>query len=298
MKRGRITAVLLLLVTTAIWGIAGPVIKGTLSYFPPFTFLFFRFGLVFIFALPLYLWYLGLHKLRAKDFFILTIYGLMATTINLSLIFVGYDKTTALEGTLISSLYPMFIVLLGVFFLREKITKLEIAGLALVVIGSIATVFEPLFFGNGMAISHTFGNSLILLADLEWAFFVLFTKKSFDKYPPLLVILHSSIVAFLSFIPLALVENNLSLPNFQYLISNTDALYGVIYMAFLSYFVAYFLYEVAMSKIEISRGSVFAYLQPIFAAPLAVFWLEEKLTIPFLAGAAVIALGVVLSEWK
>ncbi len=69
-------------------------------------------------------------------------------------------------------------------------------------------------------------------------------------------------------------------------------------MAILSYVLAYFLYNFGISKIEVSEAAIFSYLQPLFAAPLAVLWLKEIVTLPFLFGASVIALGVFLSEYR
>lgn len=293
-----------LLTTAALWGIAGPVIKATLAYLPPFTFLFYRFFLVIIITLPWYFLYLKKHPLKWSDLLPLSFLGFLATTLNLGLIFVGFEKTTALDGTLLSSVTPIFIVILGVTFLKEKVKRHEFLGLILVVVGSFITVVQPLLESQVFAWQNAFGNLLILIAGFVWAGFVLFSKKSFSHFPPLLITLHSSMVAFITFLPLALWESNfpLLLSNFKIhllpsIIYHPEFL-GVFYMAFISYLLAYFLYEYGMSKIEISEGSIFAYLQPIFAAPFALLWLGESITLPFVAGAAIIALGVVLSEWK
>lgn len=298
MFKDRTKAYFALLLTAVIWGIAGPVIKVTLGTLPPFTFLFWRFLLVCLVAVPLYIFYIKKHPLRFSDLLPLSMFGLMSTTINLSLIFLGFEKTTALDGSLISSITPIFIVIAGILFLKEKEEKKEIFGLALVIVGTIITVFQPLLSKKALAVENSFGNFLILLAGIEWAFFVLWTKKLFKKYPPLLVTLHSAIVALITFLPLALLENNFHFPNYQLLIANYNVLLGVSYMAFLSYLLAYFTYEYGMSKIEISEGSLFSYLQPLFAAPFAIIWLGEVITLPFLIGAGFIAAGVVFSEWK
>jgi len=69
-------------------------------------------------------------------------------------------------------------------------------------------------------------------------------------------------------------------------------------MVILSSVVAYFAFELGLKLIEASEATLFAYLQPIFAAPVAVFWLGEKITPPFLLGAGIIAIGVVLTEYR
>ncbi len=73
---------------------------------------------------------------------------------------------------------------------------------------------------------------------------------------------------------------------------------GVWYMALLSGTLAYTLQNRAMQTIEVGEASIFGYLMPIWAAPLAFWWLGEKITIPFIIGACVIAIGVVIAESK
>lgn len=73
---------------------------------------------------------------------------------------------------------------------------------------------------------------------------------------------------------------------------------GVIYMAIFSGTIAYALWIRGQKSIEVSEAGVFAYLIPIFAAPLAVFWLGETITPIFIIGAIIITLGVILAESK
>ena len=58
----RYTAYFLLLVVSIIWGVAGPVIKFTLGYFPPIIFLTYRFALASAFGATL--WAIRPPKLR------------------------------------------------------------------------------------------------------------------------------------------------------------------------------------------------------------------------------------------
>lgn len=73
---------------------------------------------------------------------------------------------------------------------------------------------------------------------------------------------------------------------------------AVVYMALFSGALAYFLYQRAQKTIEASEASVFNYLPPIVTAPVATLWLHEKITIPYIIGSVVIAIGVFLAEWK
>ena len=292
MAQKRKLSYLALLSTAAIWGIAGPVIKATLHYLPPFTFLFYRFLFSSVICLPIFIYQWIQKKITFADLPKLFFMGLMSATINLSLIFLGYERTTALDGALISSVTPIFIVIGGVIFFKEKVTVMDRTGLAIVLLGTLITIIQPLLENNVLAQKNIAGNFLILLAGIQWTAYVLLAKKDFKHHSPLVLTTSASLVGLLTFLPLSFAETGLqasfTAPSFM----------GVLYMAFFSYVLAYFFYNFGVSKIEVSEATIFSYLNPIFAAPLAVFWLKETVTLPFLLGAIIIILGVILTEYK
>ena len=296
----RRSAYIALLIATAIWGFAGPVIKFTLGFVPPFTFLFYRFLLSSLVIVLTFIWHLRKNSIRIKDLPKLTFLAILATTINLGLIFLGFDKTSALDGTLINSLTPIFIVIGGVMFLKEKVTKIERIGLAIAITGTTVTILQPFLEEAAFARQNLIGNLLILTAGIEWAAYTLIAKEDLRKHPPFLHTAWSSFVALATFLPLALWEN----PNFlapaevRLVLTNSGALLGIGFMAIFSYLIAYYTHYVGLRTIEASETALFVYLQPLFAAPLAIFWLGEPITFPFLVGAILIALGVFLTEYK
>jgi len=108
----------------------------------------------------------------------------------------------------------------------------------------------------------------------------------------------SFIVGFVTLLPVLLFTT--SFPEIVNQLVNTRLSFhlGVIYMALFSGTLAYYLWHKAQKTIEIGEGGLFAYLYPLFSTPLAVFWLKEKITTPFIIGAIIIALGVFIAEYK
>lgn len=298
MSKKRLTAYLLLTLTAAIWGIAGPVIKATLSFIPPFTFLFWRFLLASIIFLPFFIWLARKEKETLKTLLPIVPIGFLGIPLCLAFVFLGFERTSALDGTILSALAPIFIVLAGVFFLKEKVSKLEALGLAVAIAGSVVMVSQPLLEGGGFARNNLLGNIFIILSDIVWAGYVVASKKEFKKHSPMIITAVSFFTGLVTIFPFALLEKGPQIFNFQFSILNSGALWGLLYMVILSSVVAYFAFELGLKLIEASEATLFAYLQPIFAAPIAVFWLGEKITPPFLMGAAIIALGVFLTGYR
>lgn len=298
MKSEKLKAYLALTIVALIWGVGGAVIKGTLSYIPPYTFLFYRFVIVCIVTIPWYIFYLKKHPLRKEDWFPLTILGYLATTVYLGFVFQGFDRTTAIDGTVLGVISPLFIVVLGATFLKEKVSRNEKIGIAIAMAGTLVTVIQPVFEGKVFAFENTIGNILMVIAAILWSVFTFISKKMFRHFTPLHITLHGSIVALPTLAILALFEQHFSLPPILPILANPTALFGLLYMSLLSYIAAYFLHEYAMSKIHISDGAIFTYLHPLATVPVAYFWLGETITSWFIAGAILIAIGVVFAERK
>lgn len=310
MEKTRIKAYILLLLTSFIWGIASPVIKYTLRFIQPFSFLFWRFLLTSLVFLPIFFVYKKIKpiKLTFKKILKLSILGFLGTTLSLSLLFIGYNYTTAIDGSLIYSVAPIIVVIGGALFLNEQITKMEKLGGAFAFLGSIITVAQPVLEGKAFAFKNIYGNILVLISALAWAAYCLLVRQleAKEKIDPFVLTSIGFWAGFITIIPFYYYEfwatndylRSVFLPEKSFFYLDPAALPGIIYMSLFSSVIAYFTYNLGYSLIEASEATIFDYLKPVFAAPLAVIWLGEKITLPFLTGASFIALGVFLTEYK
>jgi len=297
MTKKRLTAYLTLTFVSLLWGIASPVIKYTLAYLSPYSFLFWRFLLTSLIFLPFFIYFTQKQPIKLKDLPLLILLGFLGTPLELILLFIGYEKTTSMDGVLISATAPIFITIGGALFLKEKVTKIERVGLVIAVLGSLITISQPIFEGN-LFKGNLSGNFLVFLSVIVWVAYVLGYKKRSFKYHPVISTAIGFFVGLITIIPIAIIKENSLIFNFEFLILNSNALLGVLYMVIFSSVIAYTLYEYGLTLIEASEATVFAYLQPIFAAPVAYFWLGEKITLPFMVGALIITAGVLISEYK
>lgn len=308
MSQNRITAYLMLTAVAAIWGAALTIIKATLEFFPFVIFLTYRFFLTSLIMIPvlviLYegkklLPHLPQNYLLKKDFWLFIFVGLLGSSINLTLLFWGIENTTALSASLIYISTPVLVIATAAAFLKEKVTKQEISGLTLAVLGTLAITLSPTVGQDGKT-GTVLGNLIVWASAVTWVAYVLLAKAELKKgVPPLFLVTVSFFVGFLSLLPLALLQTG-SLARLLDLVVQQPlgAHLGVWYMALASGALAYWLYQEGQKRIEASEATIFTYLQPLFTAPLALLWLGEKVTIPFLAGASVIVVGVAVAEWK
>ena len=295
----RFTAYFLLLIVSVIWGIAGPVIKFTLHDFPPLIFLSYRFAISGTIALVYFATTKTRFPTKPKDIGLATLYSLFAVTLALGLLFFGFDKTTSLTGTLLSAMAPIVVVTAGAMFLKEHVTKIERVGITIAFAGTLLTVAVPLFNGSsGSILGSLEGNGLIILSIFIDAIATLAAKVMVrGRFSPTALTHFSFLVGFISIVPFTLLAHSWpAIPNNSARALSAHA--GIWFMAILSGTIAYALRNRALKTIEMSETTVFSYLYPLWAAPLSIFWLGEKLTMPFVFGAGIIAIGVFVAEYK
>jgi drug/metabolite transporter (DMT)-like permease len=250
MNSARKLAYIEILIVTAIWGIAGPIIKYTLGGFDSLTFLTYRFGISSVVALISFL----IIKVRLpKDketFWKLIGFGFLTSTVSLGFLFFGLENTTVLDMSLITLATPLLVTIAGVMFLNEHVTKKEKMGMAIALLGTLLTVIEPLI-QNGHSAIRLSGNVFIIGSLIATAWSAVLAKELLRKdVSPLLMANTSFIVGFLSLLPF-FIFSGISMSSI-YHIQYTFHL-GVWYMALLSGILANYLVNKDQKTIEIGE---------------------------------------------
>lgn len=297
MNPARKRAYIELLIVSVIWGVASPVIKYTLGGFSPGVFLTYRFFISAVLALIIFA-VTGFKFPKNPKVLALTLFnGFLLSTVSLGLLFLGTNKTTSIDSNVISTMAPITIVLAGIFFLKERVTKREAVGILIALAGTLITIIEPVLKSGG-GFGALEGNLLVFASVIVATITAVLAKVVLrDNVDALFATNISFIIGFITILPFGLPRILDS--RFQILTTIPLSYHlGVFYMAILSGTLAYFLWHKAEKTIEISEVSVIAYLYPLLGTPLAVFWLGEKITPPFIVGAIVIAIGVFLAEVK
>lgn len=294
----RLKAYIYLLLSSLIWGLAGPVIKYTLKFISPFLFLFWRFLITTLIYLPIFFIFLKRKKIRLTFNIILksSLLGLVGIGLSLTLFFLGLTQTSVLECALIYLVAPLLVVGGGAIFLKEKVTLSEKIGVTFAFFGSLITIIEPFINGRYFKMQNFIANFLIFLSALTWAIYCLFVRKleTKEKINPFILTSIGFFSSFLFILPFMVWEkNSLQLSS---LLFNPKAFYGIFYLSFFSSAIAYFIYNLGYNLIEASEATLFDYLMPLFGAPVSIFWLGEKIKPYFLFGLFFILLGVFLTE--
>ncbi len=315
-------ALLAILGATAIWGFAPPIIKHTLDYIPPFSFLFYRFLIVCLAIFPFLYLELRRQNVILRDFPALALSGLLGQA-SLILIFYGLKYTSSLEVAVIGIIAPLLMVAAGHYFYNDKINKNLKIGLIITTLGTFILAFGPILDSNALSATknaRVLGNALIVIYNLFWTAHVLWSKRlrgenshrvnevakflgipvPRKKYSSELITGFSFYVGLACMTPLYVLESAGKTGNgaFSILDLGYSGWAGLLYMALFSSIVAYGLFEWSLKYLKVTDTVIFSYISPIFTLPAAFLILGELPTLDIIVGSLVIALGIFVAERK
>jgi len=272
-----------------IWGGMYVVSDVTLLALPPFTLLSLRIllGLTVLFPLD-----------RAKGQPVpdgrtkLALLGVGAVGLGISLgaQFVGTDLSTAVNGALVTSASPAFVVLFALILLREKLTLARLASVALASVG-VLVILDPAAAEFG---SETFlGDVFLAIAAVTWGLYSVLVRRVTMRHslPALTVTVYALFGGLLLSLPASLIELS------RQPIGQVDAsiVLGVLYLGLVSTAFALLLWNRAFALVPATVASLCFFAQPLSGAFLAALFLGQELTLTLWVGGGLIAAAVLLS---
>ena len=300
-KNKRLISYIYLGINTICWGAALIIVKPAFEHTTPFRFLFYRYFFSVLFSLPILIYFLFRVKNVWKKIKIITAAEFIGTVLTLTLLYLGLQRTSAIETSLITTTTPVFISLAGIFFLKEKQEKHEWFGLLLAFFGTLSLAVLPIL-KNGQDQNHfsLIGNLLVLSQNICIAAYFILAKKIYKKIPKLFVACISFILGLIAFFGLSLFEVNFSLTQFIANInsdlSHISVLIASLYMAIFGSIIGLTTYIKGQENIEASEASLFIYLQPLIYLPLGIIFLKETINIWQIASLFIILTGVIMAE--
>jgi drug/metabolite transporter (DMT)-like permease len=281
------------ILAASIWGSMYVVSDVVLQIIPPFTLLTLRVGLGLIALLVIYARTTSLSMPTRPIIVRILLVGLVGFGVSLGAQFLGTDKSTAVNGALVTSASPAFIVLFAVLILREKLSALRLLAIVLASLG-VLVILDP---AQADFSSETFvGDMFLALAAVSWGLYSVLVKQVSTQFAldTLVVTIICFVGGLIFSIPASLIELT-SRP-----IGDVDAgiVVGVLYLGIVSTAVAMWLWNRAFVLVSATVASLFFFAQPLTGAVLAGIFLGQSMTAGLWVGGGLIVLGVLLSLWR
>jgi drug/metabolite transporter (DMT)-like permease len=274
-----------------VWGSSFTVTKVAVGNLPPIYFAFLRFAVASMIMLVVYL--VKRPVVSWKSLPHATLIAMSLTGVTLFYIFFNYSLqyTSASTGALLEGFIPAIIALLAAIFLKEKLTRRQVIGIAISFLGIV-------LLGSGKnesasAPDPVFGNLLMLGAVICWAVYTILSKKV-AEIDPVAVTFYITLAGTLGLLPALFVEMyGQPIP-----IPNAVSWLSIVYLGAIASALCYLLYNSALEKLSASQVGSFLNLDPVTGALIAIIFLHEKIALFQLLGCALVFTGVAISTRK
>ncbi len=309
-RKQEVTAYLLLILTSIIWGGTWPLGRWLVSEevggatIPPFMIAIIRYFLAVIcFILILKFKEGRLNWQFAKEHWkILALMGMLSVTIYQTGYLVGELLTSASDASIMVATNAIWVVILSSAFLKtERFAWNKMIGSLLAFIAVIIVVgFSP----NVDVSNRILGDIMVLLGAFGYAtytvlsrFFFSKTSENTESYQPssLWLMTWVSMFGFLITTPIAFVLSPEFLIPTTYLTIPPRVWIGISYLAFISTIGAYTFYLEGVKRLSASRAAIFQTLVPLFGVLFSAIFLQELFDILVYPFALVcVILGIIL----
>ena len=219
--------------------------------------------------------------------------GIVGLGLSLGAQFVGTDLSTAVNGALVTSASPAFVVFFAVLLLRERLTIQRIAAIVTASAG-VHIILDP---ASADFAAATFkGDVFLALAAVTWGLYSVLVRRAALRYttPALMVTVVALFGGLVLSIPASLVE----LAQRPVGAVTIEIVLGILYLGVVSTAFALLLWNRAFSLVPATIASLFFFAQPLAGAVLAALFLGQRMTETLWLGGILIALGVLLSLYR
>ncbi len=291
MKGNQFYIYLIAILSMLFWGMSFVWSKIVFNYYQPVTTVFLRlvistilmFGGIFLFGK----W----RKIKKEDYRLFLISALF----NPFLYFLGESYGLKLSSSTLSAVViatiPLFSPLAAYYFIHEKLSALNVAGLLLSFAGILTMIFNSDFSLN----ASPFGILFLLSAVASAIIYSVFLKKLSVKYSALMIIAVQNLIGSFYFMPFFFL---FEFKMFMNVVPNFELLSSLIALAVLCSSVAFVFFTKATREIGISRTNVFANLIPVFTGIFSYFILAEQFNLQKITGMMIVIIGLFLTQIK
>ena len=276
------------LAAASIWGGMYVVSKVVLEVIPPFALLTIRLAMGAM-ALGVVIYFRKNKTTTTKElFWNSALVGFVGYGVSLGFQFVGTKLSTASNGSLVTSATPAFVLLFAPFLLSERTTPRGIIALIISTLGVVA-VIDPRT--AELSPSLFWGNMSLLAAALTWALYSVLVRKV-SKSGDLLT---TSAIMFLGGLPSSLLFGIWEVQKQGIGQITIGIIFGLLFLGIISTAIAMLMWNYAFAELPATVASLTFFAQPVVGTLLGWFFLVEKITPLFLAGGALIGIGILIA---
>jgi len=283
---------LFMLLTILIWAFNFSVLKIALREFTPGSFNGPRLTLASLFLLLFLRLKEGTIAPPRRDVLKLIVLGVVGNTCYQFLFINGINRTAASTTSLILTMTPILIALLSAVFIGERIHWIGWAG--------IMTSFFGLYFvifGNGAGVSvgreGLKGNLMILVGNIFWAIYTVFSKPLLEKMSALRLSTLTLSFGALFYLPLTFRD----IARLDWGSVSARSWAGLVFSAVFAIALSYVFWYSSVKRVGNTKTGIYSNITPVFTVIFASLFLGERIGLTKVVGALIIILGFYLTRF-
>ncbi|MBP2171082.1 O-acetylserine/cysteine efflux transporter [Erwinia toletana] len=268
----------LVLLVVFLWAFNNVAIKWGLLDLPPLFMTCMRFVVVAVLLIPF-------TRVTREQLRYLAPLAFTFGFLHFSLLFVGINYTDAGTGAIVVQLGTPFAMLLAMVILNEKLTLMQIFGIAISLTGVVVLTGSP-------TIPSWWVLCLLLCSAAGWAISNMIVKKS----PPIKPLTMTGWISFLAIPIVGLASWLMESDQLNALThSSWRGWFGILYSAIGSSIVAYSLWYALLKKYNVNLIMPYSLLTPVLAVIMGVVVLGDSMNLFKVAGALLVIFGTAIS---
>lgn len=281
--------VLLMLLTSLLWGGNFVVAKSLVNHASPLTLTSLRWLIAVAVLFPM-VWWKEKRLLPSRDALLpLLIMGITGVVLFNIFQFLALERTTSTNVGLISTLNTISIAVFSFIFLKEKINILQALSMLLSLFG-VLLVLSKGNINQLFSFHFNLGDIWMLAAVCVWGIYSVCNKWAMKTTSPLMANLYSGIFGLLVLLPFNLKDFTISNVNHSFILS-------LLYTGFISTVVCMVLWSIGIQKLGTTTSGIFLNFNPISTALLAFLFLGESISWTQGIGGLIVIIGCLLFSY-
>ena len=227
-----------------------------------------------------------------RDWRLLLMLSATQTIIGQTFLFGGLHSTTAINAALVAALQPIFIILVAVALIGERMNNRQRFGIAVGAFGGLIAIAHG-EIDTLVRVEFVIGDLLVLIATVAWSFYSVLVKRVSSGINPFVVFFAFTFIGVVVLLPAHVAEVALLGAYFD---PTAEVVGAILYIAVFNSIIALVFLNIGIARLGPSRASVFYYLMPVSTAFFAVVALNEAIKLYHFIALGFVVAGVFLTS--
>ena len=243
-------------------------------------------------------WFMPPEKSSAKDKWLLFLLGAFGLYGFMFLYLAGLSKTTPVSSSIFTSLQPIWVFLIMIFFYKEKATWKKILGISIGLVGALVCILTQQ--SDDLASDAFMGNMLCLISSVVYAVYLILSQRILSSIGAMTMLRYTFSGAAVSAIIVTFITG-FDAPVFQRCRKNTDKPFAApfLILMFVLIFpttISYMLLPVGLKYLKTTVVAIYGYLILIVATIASLVLGQDRFSWTQTFAIIFICIGVYLVE--